>query len=1018
MAGAGIDDPIINSPFEEPTQHFLFDDDGITNQVEGSRRKSTYFIPIAQPKKKGGQQALDTGWTKERMKENDFINQVRSEVASWRDSGRVGMSRTTKQLVEHWTNEDRERRLFFCQIEALDTVIYLTEIAPKLGRHSAEQTLKLKNDEYNPGLYRIALKMATGSGKTVVMAMLIAWQTLNKLADPKDKRFADAFLIVTPGITIKDRLRVLLPSDPNNYYKELNIVPSLMRPELGRAKIVVTNFHALERRERGGPASKAGKQVLGTERTGAFKESEGEMVRRVLRELGNKKNIVVLNDEAHHCYRPKPSDETGAEKLSADQKREAQESIKDARIWISGLEAVKKKLGIKAIYDLSATPFFLRGSGYGEGTLFPWVVSDFSLIDAIESGIVKVPRVPVEDDSMKTTGPVYRDIWSSVRDELPKRGWSPADAGRAPVLPHELEGALVTLYGNYEKRYKAWQEMHEDHPDSTPPVFIVVCSNTSVSKLVFDYIAGWEKPAPDGSTVLVPGKLDLFSNVDKDRWTLRPNTILVDSQQLESGEAMSDNFKKLAATQIEEFKAEYRERFPGRDVAGITDEDLLREVMNTVGKPGRLGEHVRCVVSVAMLTEGWDANTVTHILGVRAFSTQLLCEQVVGRGLRRISYDVNEKGMFDPEYAEVYGVPFSFIPGGGQATPKPVKPVTRVRALEDRIDREILFPRLTGYRWEMPPDDLDVEDWNDTHKLAITTESLPTTVESAPIAGVSSIDTLEDLKSLRMRQIAFAIAGDVLDRYFRDEDGNDRPYLFPQVLRIVLDWIDECLVCSSDCFPQLLNLSRYRNDAADKIARAIAHSPGLEPLLKPRLHGYEPTGSTRYVDFDTTKPTWPTSEDKCHVSHVVEDSSWEGKAAQVLDGMPEVHSYVKNHGLGFTIPYAIDGDERSYIPDFIVRLDDGTVGAGGQPQMLNMVLEVSGQNLRDKKAKVDTTRDLWIPAVNNHGAFGDWFFLEISNPHDDLEPTIRAKMHSARAELIARFDERQSQERVGAGRDS
>ncbi|MPZ69743.1 MAG: restriction endonuclease subunit R [Actinobacteria bacterium] len=1017
MTGVAIENPILNSPYSEPKRHFRFDENGITSDVDDSRRASTYFVPIAQPKKKGVQQALDTGWTKERMKENDFINQVRSEVKIWRDSGRVGMTRTTRQLVDHWTDEERERRLFFCQIEALDTAIYLTEIAPKLGRHGAEQTLKLANDEHNPGLYRIALKMATGSGKTVVMAMLIAWQTLNKLADPKDKRFSDAFLIVTPGITIKDRLRVLLPNDPGNYYKELDVVPSLLRPELGKAKIVITNFHAFMRRERGGASSKVTKQLLDTGKTGAFTESEGEMVRRVLRELGNKKNIVVLNDEAHHCYRAKPSEKKETEKLSADQKREAKQSDEDARIWISGIEAVKRKIGVKIIYDLSATPFFLRGSGYGEGTLFPWVVSDFSLIDAIESGIVKVPRVPVEDDSMRGESPTYRDIWVHVRDELPKKGWTPASAGKDPVLPHELEGALLTLYGNYEKRYQAWKKAFADHPDSTPPVFIVVCSNTSVSKLVFDYIVGWEKARADGSTVLIPGKLDLFSNVDRDRWTARPNTILVDSHQLESGEAMSDTFKKLAATQIEEFKAEYRERFPGRDVEQLTDEDLLREVMNTVGKPGRLGEHVRCVVSVAMLTEGWDANTVTHILGVRAFSTQLLCEQVVGRGLRRISYEVNEEGMFDPEYAEVYGVPFSFIPGGGNGEPKPTKPVMRVRALEERIEKEVTYPRLMGYRWEMPPDQLDAT-FDDTSKLAITTETLPMSTESAPIAGVSSIDTLEDLKKLRMRQIAFAIANDVLDRYFRDDDGNDRPYLFPQVLRIVLRWIDECLVCASDCFPQLLNLTRYRYDAADKIHKAIAHSPGLEPLLKPRLHGYEPTGSSRYVDFDTTKSTWPTSEDKCHVSHVVGDSGWELKAAQVLDGMPEVDAYVKNHGLGFTIPYAIDGDERSYIPDFIVRLDDGTVGDDGSPQYLNMVLEVSGQNLRDKKAKVDTTRDLWIPAVNNHGAFGEWFFLEISNPHDDLAETITAKMKEARADLSARFEDRRALQPVSAGKES
>ena len=983
-----IANPVLNSPFEEPKRHFRFTDEGISDEIVEARRTSTYFIPIPRSKKKGKQEVFDTEWTQERMEENAFINQVRGEIKAWRDGGRIGVTRTTRQLLEHWTNEERERRLFFCQIEALETVIYLTEVAPKAARQWIEQTLKLKNDEANAGLYRIALKMATGSGKTVVMAMLIAWQTLNKLANSQDARFSDTFLVVTPGITIKDRLRVLLPSDPHNYYKELDIVPSLSLPDLGSAKIVITNFHAFLRRERT-PVSKTGKQILRTAETGAFTESEGEMVRRVCRELGNKRNIVVLNDEAHHCYRSKPPDPD--ETLSTEQKREAKEREEEARVWISGLEAIKKKLGIKVIYDLSATPFFLRGSGYSEGTLFPWVVSDFSLIDAIESGIVKIPRVPVSDDSMTGDSPTYRDLWIRIREDLPKKGLSASAKGTEPVLPHELEGALRTLYGNYEKRYKAWQAAVGDEPAVTPPVFIVVCNNTSVSKLVFDYIAGWEK-AVGASTVPVPGKLPLFSNVDGDRWSLRPNTVLVDSKQLESGEGMSAEFKKIAAVQIEEFKSEYRERFPGRDVEQITDEDLLREVMNTVGKPGRLGEHVRCVVSVSMLTEGWDANTVTHILGVRAFSTQLLCEQVVGRGLRRMSYVVNDEGRFDPEYAEVYGIPFSFIPGGGNPDDKPRPAPTRVRALEERADLEIRFPRLIGYRFELPADRLRASFTEDS-KLAITTETLPTKTEIAPIAGESQVDTLDDLKGIRMKQIAFEITADVLNRYLRDDEEGERPWLFPQLVEITTRWIDECLLCSSECFPQMLLLTRYRKDAADLIHKAIAHSQEGAPRLKPRLHPFEPEGSTRYVDFDTTKATWVTREDKCHVTHVVGDSNWELKAAQVIEDMDEVRAYVKNQGLGFTIPYSIDGDERNYIPDFIAQV----IAANGD--LVNVVVEVSGQNLRDKKAKVMTARDLWIPAVNNNGSFGRWTFLECSNPHDDLAETIRAAVDET---LVAR----------------
>lgn len=356
------------------------------------------------------------------------------------------------------------------------------------------------------------------------------------------------------------------------------------------------------------------------------------MVRRVCRELSTKKNIIVLNDEAHHCYRRKPDGEDEA--LTGDDRVEAKSREEEARIWISGIEAVKAKIGVKAIYDLSATPFFLRGSGYPEGTLFPWVVSDFSLIDSIEAGIVKVPRVPVADDSMIGEQPTYRDLWMRIREHLPKKGRKTDKLGGEPNLPGELQGALHSLYGNYKKYYRLWEQNAEARARGiTPPVFIVVCNNTNVSKWVFDYIAGWEKQI--GEQIIVQaGQLSIFRNDDGNgAWLHRPNTILVDSHQLESGESMSDDFKKIAAREIDEFKADYRARFPGRDTDNLTDEDLLREVMNTVGKAGKLGEHVKCVVSVSMLTEGWDANTVTHILGVRAFGTQLLCEQVIGRAL-------------------------------------------------------------------------------------------------------------------------------------------------------------------------------------------------------------------------------------------------------------------------------------------------------------------------------------------------------------------------------------------------
>jgi type III restriction enzyme len=980
MSQVVIENPIINSPFDEPTRHFRFTDEGITNEEVDGRRTSSYFVPIAKPKKKGKQLQFDTEWTQDRIEENKLVNDIRRRVGAWREGGFVGVTPTTARLIAYWTDPTREKKLFFCQNEALQTAIYIAEVSKKYGDAWIENALRDANDTSNPGLPRTAFKMATGTGKTVVMAMLIAWHTLNKHANPQDARFSDTFLIVTPGITIRDRLRVLLPNDPQNYYRQRDIVPAQSMEQLGQAKILITNFHAFQLREKIA-AGKITKSILANGQPGPFTETPDQMVRRVCRELGTKKNIIVINDEAHHCYRRKPdAPEVEDEPLTGDERIEAKQRDEEARVWISGIEAVKSKIGVKAIYDLSATPFFLRGSGYSEGTLFPWVVSDFSLIDAIEAGIVKVPRVPVADDSMTGDQPTYRDLWLRIREHLPKKGRKTEDAGGEPKLPLELQGALLSLYGNYEKYYRLWEKNAEARARGiTPPVFIVVCNNTNVSKLVFDFIAGWEKQIGE-KTMVQAGQLAIFRNDDGNgNWLQRPNTILVDSHQLESGESMSDDFKKIAAREIEEFKAEYRARFPGRDTDNLTDEDLLREVMNTVGKAGKLGEHVKCVVSVSMLTEGWDANTVTHVLGVRAFGTQLLCEQVVGRGLRRISYAVNDKGRFNPEYAEVYGVPFSFIPCSGTTTdPKPGPLPTRVRAIESRIACEITFPRLVGYRYDLAGERLTAT-FTDESTLPLTTADLPTKTESAPIVGETAIHNLDDLKRRRINEVAFELARLTLEQYFRDDNGNDKPWLFPQLLDISKRWLAECLILKDNTFPQLLLLGKFKREAADRIYRAIVASTDGTAALKPILRPYDTVGSTRYVDFDTTRPVFATRADRCHISHVVADTdSWEQKMAEALEDMPEVIRYVKNHNLSFFIPYTLDGDQKNYVPDFIACIDDGH----SPNDLLNLIVEVTGEKKKDKAAKVATARALWVPAVNHHGGFGRWSFLEVADPWD------------------------------------
>ena len=336
---------------------------------------------------------------------------------------------------------------------------------------------------------------------------------------------------------------------------------------------------------------------------------------------------------------------------------------------MSGLEAVQRKLGIRRVVDLSATPFFLRGSGYAEGTLFPWTMNDFSLMDAIECGIVKLPRVPVADNIPGSAMPTFRNLWEHIRTRMPKKGRGKAGPLDPLSIPVELQTALQALYGHYAQTFELW----ENAGIVVPPCFIIVCNNTATSKLVYDYISGFHRENDDGSTSLQNGRLELFRNFDEyGNPYPRPRTLLIDSEQLESGEGLDRNFRKAAADEIERFRRERVQRTGDRaDADNITEHDLLREVMNTVGKEGQLGDSIRCVVSVSMLTEGWDANTVTHILGVRAFGTQLLCEQVIGRALRRQSYDVNEQGLFNVEYADVLGIPFDFTAKPVVAPPQP-----------------------------------------------------------------------------------------------------------------------------------------------------------------------------------------------------------------------------------------------------------------------------------------------------------------------------------------------------------
>ncbi len=1025
MSNPFFDTPILNSPYAEPDKHWELGADGqpTQNQVN-SRRLASFVTPIPTPQKYKGkskqgelfEDAVAKAISSETQKYDlhDDINALRKILSQWRGEAPKHWKVTpeTARLLQHWRHHKFSGyRPFFCQLEAVEAAIWLTEVAPHAGKKGERflERLKSANEEANPGLSRLALKLATGAGKTTVMAMLIAWQTINSVRYPASRRFTHGFLVVTPGITIKDRLRVLLPTDVDSYYQARELIPADMQRDIKKAKIVITNYHAFKQREKT-ELSSAGRALINGRHGEPINtvEPEGQMLQRVMGSLMSMKNIIVFNDEAHHCYREKPSDkeevavQDGEDKKEAG--KEAAENNEAARLWISGLEIVQKKLGIARIFDLSATPFFLRGSGYREGTLFPWTMSDFSLMDAIECGIVKLPRVPIADNQPNTVSdmPKFRELWKHIGRDMPKAGRS-AKFNDPQALEEKnrllLVNALTALYGHYEETFTQWVEAKI----AVPPCFIIVCNNTSTSKLVYDYISGYFHGE---SGAFKEGKFPLFRNYDESGNPYpRARTMLIDSHQLDSGEKLSDDFRKINAQAIERFRREALERGGAladelRQGKDLDDATILREVMNTVGKPGMLGGDIRCVVSVSMLTEGWDANTVTHVLGVRAFGTQLLCEQVIGRALRRRSYELNENNLFDVEYADVMGIPFDFTATPIVVKPAPPADTVRVHAIRPARDFfEIRFPRVMGYRVDLPKEKIRAE-FTDDSILKLNPDLVgPTEVRQSGIIGETADLKVDHPENLRRSSLIMRLTTHCLQSKWRDADGLPRFHLFSQLKAIVRQWLDTYLQCTGGTTESLLLYKKFANMAADKIhaavnRAAVADAPKNPPITA-ILDPYTPTGSTNFVNFVTSKKSRWKTQDRCHINYCICDSEWEAELCRVAEKHPRVKAYVKNYNLGFEVPYLYQGEQRTYIPDFILLVDDGH----GEDNPLHLVVEIKGYRWEDAKAKKETMDVFWVPGINRLGAYGRWAFMELREVYL-IDSEFKAKVEAAFGGMI------------------
>ncbi len=976
-----VESPVICKPYYEPTHYWEYDKStGRARKKEG-RRPAAYWYKDPAADIRRGQMTLEL---EEDRRDLVCVNKLRADVKRWRASNWEGATNVTKDLLRHWWRKDRARRLFFCQVEAAETAIFLNEIRgvrrdgrrgqPRWNPEFSDADFALLwNSEGNPEpLPRYACKMATGSGKTVVMSMLIAWAFCNRGRVPSDERFPNAVLIVCPNLTIKERLQVLRTDcRGDDYYTQFDIVPPQYRDLIRTGKVLVNNWHFFAPESEHSEGGKSYAVVKKGE------ETDDAFARNRLGELFERGPIMVLNDEGHHAYRPRPMTEEEAKKTDAEARKEREE----ATLWIQGLDRIAAACGIRFCMDLSATPFYIKGSGFPEGEPFPWIVSDFGLVDAIESGITKIPRLPVSD----TTGqpdPKYFRLWRNITKDLAHTQRLSNKRPKPDVVWERAHEAVVQLAGEYKKSFDAIQSA-SDMALKAPPVMIVVCDNTNIAQVFYENISG-QAEVETIADEPEDGEEEVAAKAQKPTVTYGAGKVFPELFQNDKGRLLT---LRIDSKRLE--KVESEDPDATRDEAAKE----LREIVNTIGRPGKPGQDVRCVVSVAMLNEGWDANNVTHILGIRAFGSQLMCEQDVGRGLRRMNYTPDPQTELLPEeYVDVYGIPFSIIPYKGKAsTTPPDRPVNHVYAVPERSAYEIRFPNVEGYVYALRRPSVTA-DFSKIECVFIEPENTPTAtflrvvtdhIEGGAHGGGIG-EYVEHNRSAyyarhHLQEIEFEIARQIVSALVGEGPqapvsgsartrGLARHELFPQVLRIVRAFVAS-KVDFRDAHPCELALEKYVRRIKERLLDAIVpdEQEGEMPIL-PILNRYKPIGTTADVDFTTKRNVHSTV--RSHVNAVVLDCAWEQTATFYLEQQTEhVFCYVRNDRQFLRIPYEYECVQHHYEPDYILRLKSGKT----------MILEIKGEEDDQDRAKHQAAHR-WITAINNWGRLGAWAFLVCRDP--------------------------------------
>lgn len=915
---SGIKKLIITSPYREPDEHWKYHPETKSFTKEPSRREAGFVVASRNAR------AWDDPGVFFPL---PLVNQIRPRVKAWREAGYPNATGVTRDLLAHWRDPERvEKRLFFCQLEAIETLIFLAE-APEADKVGIE----IPSD--GGSIPRECCKLATGGGKTIVMGLLIAWQTINAATYGARDRYSQNILAVAPGLTVKSRLQVLVPDSEKNIYDEFDIVPSGMHERLSQAKVEVLNWHRLLWEDEDKIARK--KSV---DKRGAL--SDEAYVRQALTKLSGARNLIVINDEAHHAWR-------------LPEGMRMNKEVRDGTKWMMGMDRINWARGIRKCYDFTATPFVPIGKENTEKRVYSWIVSDFGLNDAIEAGLVKTPRVVVQEDTASLRPKLYH-IYDDpeVKDNIADRRNAPPEEG----LPDLVRQAYRLLGADWKRMYDDWMAKGAQ----TPPVMISVVNNTNTAAR----IAYAFKHRMIGVDPL---------------WG-EQGLLQIDSKVLESVESL-DEVIELEAAESEEDSDEPK-KLTRKEQA-----NHLRHTVNTVGRKGEPGEQIKNVISVDMLSEGWDTRTVTHIMGIRAFDSQLLCEQVVGRGLRRTDYEVGTDGLYTPDYVNVYGVPFTFLPHEGQPSgpPPPTGPKTRIEVVPERRDFELAWPNVERIAPVYRPH-LTI-DWKSVPVLELQAGAMPTqtwmagVVDSKPnLALLTEIDLEKLDREFRLQTFVFDAARELFQQTIRDFKQGSRVSIMAQMVKLVEEFLESDRLritpplFATDPKRRKVILRASQNRIVQHMA-AIVHDQGAEHL-ELVMDEHQPVGMTGDMrPWFTGRPALRTSKSHINFCVVENKGGWEKSEADELDTSPHVTAWAKNDHLGFEIRFTYNGVAgRRYLPDFIVRLSNGEM----------LILEVKGQTGPEVVAKRQALQQ-WVRAVNEDGRFGKWHEATSSQPKEILE---------------------------------